>query len=155
MSSQEVRSKLVTLLLKHFPWMKQFMGFSMVGVINMALSYIIYAVVISFGVHPQIANQISFWLTVLNGFLLNKTFVFKSKTDKKTKNEMVKYFGVYGFNWLLGIVLLYLYIDVLHINSYLAPIISIPLTIPMNFLISKYWVFKKKEVSYADKSESE
>lgn len=140
-----VDNKLIIYLVSKFPWLKQFLGFSFVGVINMVLSYVIYALFIKLGVHHQISNQIAFWTSVLNGFILNKNFVFKSSKSKKTRSEGIKYMAVYTFNWFLGIILLYLYIDVLKINSYLAPLISIPITIPMNYALNRFWVFRKKE----------
>lgn len=139
-----VNNKFVSYLIVKFPWLKQFLGFSMVGVINMVLSYSIYAILIRFNVHHQIANQIAFWLSVINGFVLNKNVVFKSTKSQKIKSESIKYTAVYGFNWILGIFLLYLYIDVLKINSYFAPLISIPITIPMNYALNKFWVFNNK-----------
>ena len=129
-----------------FPWLAQFINFSVVGVINLFLSYFLYAGCIWVGLHHQIANQISFWISVLNGYLLNKYWVFQKANSGRGKAEASKYFAVYGFNFVLGIFLLYLYVDVLQISKYLAPIISIPITVPMNYLLNRYWVFKKNNI---------
>ena len=134
---------LKTLFFK-IPWLAQFINFSMVGIINLFLSYFLYVACIYVGLHHQIANQVSFWLSVLNGYILNKYIVFNKKNSDNTQIERIKYFTVYGFNYVLGIGLLYLYIDKLKINPYLAPIVSIPITVPLNYLLNRKWVFKKE-----------
>lgn len=132
------------IIFSRFPWIYQFINFSIVGVINFILSYLIYAALVYINVHYQIANQVSFWLTVLNGFFLNRFWVFKRQASKKSPAQTVKYFATYGLNWVLGIVLLYLYVDLLHINKYIATFISMPITIPLNYALNRYWVFRKK-----------
>jgi len=136
-------------IFRKFPWMMQFINFSIVGGINMLLSYLLYVFFVWLGLHIQIANMLAFWLSVINGYVLNKYWVFKNPTGNKEKKlsdhiTLVKYVLMYGFNLLLGIVLLYLYVDILHLNKYIAPLISIPITIPMNYCLNKFWVFKKK-----------
>lgn len=131
------------------PWLVQFVNFSIVGVINLFLSYFIYTGCVYVGLHHQIANQISFWLTVLNGYLLNKCWTFQQKNSGRTREEAVRYFAVYGMNYVAGIFLLYLFVDVLRINTYLAPVIMMPVTVPTNFLLNRYWVFRGRKKSIA------
>lgn len=128
-----------------FPWLNQFVNFSMVGVINMILSYAIYAFLVYIGLHYQVSNLISVFISILNGYLLNKTWVFKKQSKIKSSSQSLRYFLVYGFNILLGILLLHIYVDILHINEYICPIISLPITIPLNYCLNKFWVFRKKE----------
>lgn len=137
-------------IFRMFPWLMQFINFSMVGIINLFLSYLIYVSCLYIGLHHQIANQIAFWLTVLNGYILNKFWVFQKGKSGKAKVEAIKYFFLYGINFVMGIFLLYLYVDILHWNKYLAPIISIPITVPMNYLLNRKWVFPER---YPKKSE--
>lgn len=128
------------------PWIRQFINFSMVGVINLVLSYAIYAILIYASFHYQIANQASYWLSVFNGYLLNKYWVFNKQSVKKSPAQTVRYFIVYIFNFCLGILLMYLYVDVLKINKYIIPFISMPITIPLNYCLNRFWVFKKLPV---------
>ncbi len=130
---------------KRFPWLAQFINFSTVGVINMALSYLVYAALIYLHVHHQIANLMSFWISVLNGYLLNRFWVFKKNAADRSPTQALRYFATYGFNMLLGIFLMYLYVDVLHITKYIVPFISLPITIPLNYCINKFWVFRHRK----------
>lgn len=130
------------IIFEKFPWLAQILDFSLVGVINAFLSYIIYAFCIKIEIHYQIANQFAYWLTVLNGFILNKFWVFSTQSEKKAHKQMIRYFILYAWNFLLGIILLYVYVEIFKLNKYIVPFLSYPLTIPMNYLINKFWVFK-------------
>jgi putative flippase GtrA len=49
----------------------------------------------------------------------------------------------YGSTGLfLASVLLWLYVDQLHISEYIAQLLVLVVTIPLNFIINKYWSFK-------------
>lgn len=126
-----------------FPWLAQFINFSVVGVVNTVLSYLLYAFFLWLSLHHQVANQLAFWITVLNGYLMNRFWVFKRQAAERSPAQTIRYFCVYGFNFLLGIFLLYLYVDVLYLNKYIAPIISMPVTIPLNYCLNRYWVFRR------------
>lgn len=130
-------------IFKRYKWLSQFINFSTVGLINMILSYIIYALLIYLNVHYQIANQLSFWISVLNGYVMNHYWVFSQQNAQLNPTKPIKYIITYGLNMLLGIALLYLYVDILKLNKYIVPFISLPITIPMNYFINKFWVFRR------------
>ncbi len=37
-----------------------------------------------------------------------------------------------------------LWVDMLHISEFLAPVINLLFNVPVNFLINKFWAFKKE-----------
>ena len=43
---------------------------------------------------------------------------------------------------LINNALLYLYISVLGISVYIAPILSLIICVPVNFIMNKYWAFR-------------
>jgi putative flippase GtrA len=124
-----------------WPLFKQFINFGLVGFSNLLVAYSAYAILLLFGIHPQIANLFSFAVSVANAYLLNRFWVFRKSETSRTSTPL-KFIAVYGGNLGLGIVLLYLYTDVWHLNPYLAPFLSLPLTVPVNYLLNKYWVFR-------------
>ncbi len=133
----------IKFLCNKYSWMKQFISFGIVGVSNTLISYLTYVLLVSFNVHPQIANIFGFILSVANAYLLNRYWVFK-ETAKKSKMQTVKFFAVYVMTFFMGVFFLFLYIDVLNLNKYIAPILSLIVTTPTNFLLNKLWVFKEK-----------
>lgn len=116
--------------------------FILVGCSNAIVSLIVYYILIGVGIHYQIANIFGFIIGTLNGYLWSKNWVFNDRT--KTKNQIVKFYGVYFITWMLGSFLLFIWIEILHINGVIAPLINIIVTTPLNYIISKLWVFNKK-----------
>ena len=77
------------------------------------------------------------------GFILNKLWVFQAK-GTKTVQETVRYYIVYGCALLINLCMMYLLVDILAISDKLAPLITLCVTVPFNFIMSKLWVFKSK-----------
>ena len=57
---------------------------------------------------------------------------------------LIKTFCAYGTNLLLGAVLLWLFVERLGISPFLAPILNLMITVPLNFVLNKFWVMKKR-----------
>jgi putative flippase GtrA len=123
-------------------FLKQFMKFGIVGVINTVSSWIFYYTLLFFSVHYIIATTIAYVLSSIIGFILNKTWVFKSKN--KVSSSLIKYIITYGSSYLLNIGLMYTFVDILKISDKIAPILVLFFTIPYNYVFSKIWVFKNK-----------
>lgn len=120
----------------------QFVKFCLVGASNTVISLAVYYIFIAFNKEFYIlGNAVGFVVSVLNSYFWNSRFVFK-KQDEKGKT-IVKTFIAYGTNLVLGSVLLYLFIDVLYISEYIAPLIGLIVTIPLNFMLNKFWIMKK------------
>lgn len=123
----------------------QFIKFGMVGITNTAVSYAIYALILWLGGHYLVASVVSFVISVAWSYLLNNRFVFKKSEDETRVwwKALLKAYVSYGITGLvLANILLYLWIDVLGINQYLAFVINLVFTIPVNFLLNKLWAFK-------------
>lgn len=124
----------------------QFIKFGMVGVLNTVISLATYYILIHFNVNYIIANTIGFILGTLNAYYWNNRYVFKKEEDEKrsTVKSGIKVFISYGFTFLLGTVLLILWVDILNIPEKIAPIINLIITIPLNFVLNKLWAFKNE-----------
>ncbi len=128
---------------------KQFIKFGFVGALNTIISLTIYYLFIWIDDgYYIIGNVIGFIVSTLNAYLLNSKFVFSKKTkqNKARKfNEIFKTFLSYGISLGLSTLLLYLEISIGKISEETAPIINLMITIPLNFCLNKFWVYKKKE----------
>ena len=119
----------------------QFIKFCMVGVSNLAISLIVYYIFITINTKLYIiGNAVGFIVSVLNSYFWNSRFVFK-KTDEAAKT-MIKTFAAYSTNLILGTALLYVFVDIMHISEYIAPLLNLVITVPLNFLLNKLWVMK-------------
>ena len=127
----------------------QFIKFGIVGLSNTLIAYLVYAACIYIGFHYLLANFFGFIVGVLNAYYWSDRFVSK-KGDNETRNAwwtLLKTYLAYGSTGLLlASILLYLYVDRLGISEYLAQLLVLVVTIPLNFIINKYWSFKTKRI---------
>lgn len=120
---------------------KQGFRFLMVGGINTAVGYGAYALLIFFGLQYLIANTISTIIGVINSYLWNRFFTFKSKD--KALGEMARFVLVYLVSYCASMLFLYLIVGKLGLNTYLAGILNIVLTTTVSWFGHKNFSFKK------------
>lgn len=121
---------------------KQFIKFGIVGISNTAISLIIYYIFIWINTEMYIiGNAIGFVVSVLNAYYWNNKYVFQKKNKSNIKS-LFRTFIAYGSTFLVSTGLLYYWISCLGISESIAPIINLLITIPLNFLINKFWAFR-------------
>ena len=131
----------------------QFVKFGIVGVSNTVLSYALYVMalwllrkmVIMPDIDYLVAQIIAFILSVLWSYYWNEHKVFTLKAGQKRSRwkALLKTYVSYSFTGLfLNSVLLFLWINWIGISEYIAPIINLLISVPLNFLINKFWAFK-------------
>lgn len=133
----------------------QFIKFGFVGISNTLISLIVYYCCLALGIHYIAANVLGFIVGTINAYFWNNKYVFKKQEDevRDTKKSVVKVFISYGFTLGLSTVLLALWVDGLGISDKIAPILNLLVTIPLNFVLNKFWAFrgeKKHESTEAE-----
>ncbi len=133
------------------PYIRQFIKFCIVGLSNTLVSYLIMVgcllALSPFHYHYDyfIANVIAFLLSVIWSFYWNQRFVFKVQKEKRSV-EIKRLIKTYIAYFLSGIVVanyaLWFLIEIWEINKYLAPLLTLVLTVPMNFILIKFWAMK-------------
>ena len=121
--------------------LKQFVKFGLVGVSNTLLSLAIYYLLVMLDVNFILANGVAFVLSVLNAYYWNNRFVFRKSTSGHLR-PLIRTYLTYGITFLLGTGLLYLMVVQMGISKMIAPLLNLIITIPLNFIINKYWAFK-------------
>lgn len=129
----------------------QFVKFGFVGLSNTLLGYIIYIITI-FSLKPLhfpydyiIGNIVSFILSVLWSFIWNSRFVFTVEVGQKRNPilALLKTYLSYAFTGLfLNNILSFVWVDVLGVPKVIAPLINLFITVPLNFVINKFWAFR-------------
>lgn len=138
---------------ENFGSIMQFVKFGIVGVSNTVISYVIYIVCLLLfqsrnifaDIDYIIAQVIAFVLSVLWSFYWNNKMVFVEKEDQHRSwwKALIKTYISYSFTGLfLNSILLILWVQVLHISEFIAPIINLLVSVPINFIINKFWAFK-------------
>lgn len=117
--------------------------FMFVGVINSALTYILY-VLMNLILAYQAAYTISFAAGILLSAQLNARFTFKTTL---TAGRLFKFGVVYIFNYCLGLALLVVCVDFFRWHEAVAPVAVLAVTVPVGFLGSKFILTKKSMAS--------
>ena len=112
-----------------------------VGAYNMLLSYCVYALFLVMGCNYILCNAISFCFSVLNSFLCSQKFVFHGENKWYVMLAKVALSYV-GTGLILQSILLFLWVDLLNISAFLAPLLNIIIITPLNFVIQKFWAYK-------------
>lgn len=125
----------------------QFIKFGMVGACNTVLSYLITnAGYYALHLHEQICNLISFVITVLVSYLLNSRFVFDGGKEKKQPwyQELAKVYASYALTELVLMgILLFVEERLFGVPHYIATFINLCVTVPLNFVLNKFWAYRK------------
>ncbi|MDO4862849.1 MAG: GtrA family protein [Ruminococcus sp.] len=125
-----------------FGRISQFVKFGIVGVMNTMISLIVYYIFVFISKELYlIGSAAGFVLSVLNAFYWNSNYVFK-KNDEKLRT-LIRTFIAYGSNLLIGTLMLWLLVDKCGLSHFIAPMINLMITVPLNFLLNKFWVMKK------------
>lgn len=124
----------------------QVIKFGIVGLINSGLSYAIYLGMYALGVHYLLCEFVAFLITIAISYHLNSRYVFMMGriSIKETVLRLLKtYLSYLSTGFVLNAVLLVLWIEIIGIPGEIAPLISLLVTVPVNFILNKFWVYKK------------
>lgn len=128
----------------------QFVMFGLVGFSNTVISYSVYCILVFIGVNQYVASISGFFASVINAFYWNNNFVFRKEEyeERSSVKAFIKLLVCYAVTGLvLQNILLWLCTDKFGINPYIAPIIILFITIPLNFVLNKFWSFTKNDVT--------
>ena len=124
----------------------QFAKFCVVGVLNNIVYYSVYLILIYLGVYYIISNVVGLTVSVINAYYFNNRYVFGTDGKLSWWKKLLKTYISYLFTGvLLSNLLLILWIEFFHVSEVIAPILDLMITVPINFLINKFWTYKKKQ----------
>ena len=130
---------------------KEIINYLIFGILSTIVSLLSYYLLTTLFLNPnnsielQIANVISWIITVTFAFITNKKFVFNSK-EKQIIKEISKFFLARIFTLLIDMTLMFIFVSILNFNDKIIKIIIMILVIILNYIISKLLVFKKRHI---------
>ncbi len=135
----------------------QFFKFAFVGVSNTIVSYLLNIITLlilgKLGVLQDydiyIANTVAFFLSVLWSFFWNNRYVFKADENAEKRvwwKTLIRTYLAYAFTGLvLSNVVSHICVKILGINKFIAPIINLVISVPINFILNKFWAYRQKD----------
>ena len=119
------------------------------GVLTTAVNYVVYFLMPRFGsggADIVLANCTAWICAVAFAFIVNKIFVFDSPSmDKRTVlRELLPFVSCRLMSLGLETALIYVTVELLHLNEPLFKVISSIFVLIMNYFASKFLIFKKE-----------
>jgi putative flippase GtrA len=110
------------------------------GLLNTALTYVIYVLLLRIAPY-RIAFTVAFVLGILLSYALNARFVFARRAQWRS---FVRFPLVYVGQYVAGLLLVSLLVEWAGIDSRVAPLVALAVTIPLTYLLTRA-VFIGKE----------
>jgi putative flippase GtrA len=122
---------------------RQFISYSMIGIISLLIDIIVYILLSEFFlISKSLSKIISFILASINSFLGNKIFTFKLKSYNF--REPLKFILLYSVSLIANSSTHDFFLNVF--DGFLPFIIASIVSIIINFGGQKLWVFKNKNI---------
>ena len=127
---------------------KQASKYLLVGLVNTAVGLSVIFFLMLLGVNAYISNIIGYLVGLINSFILNKKFVFKTTT--KSKKEIYFFIMSFVISYSMNLITLY-FLVLLEIDIYISQFFSMLIFTVSNFLLNKYFTFKIVKQQMPDK----
>lgn len=143
---------------------REAMLYIITGGFTTLVNYAAYGAFVWCNIDPTISNVLSWFVSVSFAFVVNKWIVFESKSleGRKVTAELVEFFGARVLTLVVSAVLFAALFDYLgteigvHIltdelfgirgsEGYVTKLITSFVEIALNWVLSKYWVFRKEK----------
>ena len=121
----------------------QFIKFCLVGAVNTGVCLGIYYIFIAINDNLHLAGYIvGFIFSIFVSYLLNRIFVFGQAKDTHSVKAIIKIYIAYGITLAVGSGFILFQTNVLGISRQIVPITNLCVTMPLNFCLNKFWVFR-------------
>ena len=131
---------------KYYLKYKEIINYLIIGALTTVISLIVYYALVLTILDPgkslelQIANVVSWIFAVLFAYFTNRKYVFESKN--KGYGEMIKFFLSRISTLLIDMLLMYIFVSCLKFNDKIMKVIVQIIVIVLNYVLSKFIVFK-------------
>lgn len=98
------------------------------------------------GIETPLPTAVAWFVSVCFAYATNRRWVFASRTEGNALwREMVSFFGARVFSGVLDLGIVFVAADLWGFNADLVKLASNVLVVALNYLFSKFWIFKKRE----------
>lgn len=113
------------------------------GAVVYAIDFLTFAAMVHFAPsHYLIANQLAKLAGAISGFFLHKYFTFANQHHHGMRNQFAMYIATFVFNILSSSALLWLLVEVVGAERYVAKIVADVVVIATTFLVGKFLIYR-------------
>ena len=134
---------------------KQFLVFTLIGVSNTVVNFVVYnAILLAFS-RLELFSNTDYLIALIGGFVvsvfwsfcMNRKFVFNSEEERSIPwyKALSKMYIAYGFTGIgLNSLLSIVWVSIFGLPKEILTVINDAIGLPLNFLINKFWSFRKR-----------
>lgn len=137
---------MIEIICKLYKKYEELVMYIIVGVCTMIVSLASYYILANpLGIYYQTANIISWVLAVAFAYVTNKKFVFKSRYSglSGTAKEMASFVSSRIASLLAEVISMYFFVQICQIDDNIVKLMNQVLVTVLNYIFSKFWVFRK------------
>lgn len=112
------------------------------GIATTLVNIVAYFLLSKLPLGTAVATALAWLISVIFAFFTNRKYVFKA-TENGFLKQLVGFFSMRVVTGALDIFVMILFVDVLSVNDMLIKVLSNILVIILNYIFSKFLVFKK------------
>lgn len=120
-----------------------FKRYVLFGLASNFLIYCVYLSITAFGMEHKLAMTILYLIGTFISYLGNKTWTFRYKG--KISTSFIKFISLYLFGYLINLLLLFYFVDLLNYPHQLVQIIAVIFLAVLLFFLSRFFVFPSLE----------
>lgn len=125
---------------------KSFLVFSLVGATGAVIYFLCLAVLLEvLAIDYRVAVTIAYLLSLIFNFMTNKLLTFKNRELSDMTTQFYRYAAVAALSYVLTMLIVLFTVERLHHPPYFGVIASLAVTVVVNYLLSKHWVFAHEE----------
>lgn len=119
--------------------------YAIIGVLSTAINIVVFWIGRKFGLDYLLANTIAFIIAVLFSFMANDRIVFKieEKDSNSLLKRIFKFFTMRAASYFMDMLLLIILVDKFEKNEIISKGFINILVIILNYIVSKYYIFKR------------
>lgn len=121
---------------------KQFLIFGIIGGINTVLSQLLYIVFVKMNVVVSLSSLLGDVITMIISYFANMQFTYHEKPSIKTA---ITFPLSYVPGFIINMLIVVLVADVFHAPKEYAKLVSLPITIPLNYICMSFIVKKSSK----------
>ena len=133
--------------LLHRRGVRQFVKFGIVGASSTIIDWGIYLLLTrTFGLFYLMAKILSFSVAVLNSYIWNRRWTFRSNDPAKLR-QFIKFLTISIVGVVLNALIMYLSVDYLYLNDIYGLVFATVIVMFWNFLANKFYTFRGESQS--------
>ena len=123
---------------------KEVISYLIFGILTTLVNIVVYTICDDvLQIQYLISNAIAWILSVLFAYFTNRKYVFESH-NSSIINELVKFIGARVSTGIMDMLLMWLFVDVLSVQSMISKIIVNVGVVILNYIFSKLFVFQEE-----------